>query len=419
MVLRHPIIRDLAELLDQNIDTASAPAPAFDLQKYSDKYMPIIREALGLDADDIEHVWPCTSIQMGMLSRFLRDGTTYVNHVTFQTTAQVDAAAVIRAWTSVTVDFEMLRTGFSSVDEAEFPYAMVVYSPGRHDPPVLCELRPDFDLESWREQNTTDFQKNTSRPPWAVCVQPAGNGLLMHLSILHALYDATSLAMVLSAVSSELLRHEHERPAAVAPIVSQLLALGRSSSSNGMAHEKFWNDQLAEAAFNAFPDLTPLHVVETSTRQVKLELHANFISIEEQCASHGFTLQSVGQAAWAQLLAAYLGESSVCFGVVWSGRDGFADADKAAFPCLVTLPFGVNLKDKSGADVVRLAMSFNSAARQFQFSSLANIRRWTKKDVLFDTIFAYQKFISGHSPNMFEAMDEISTDEVSGSVRKI
>jgi hypothetical protein len=126
----------------------------------------------------------------------------------------------------------------------------------------------------------------------------------------------------------------------------------------------------------------------------------------------GYSIQAVGQAAWARILSAYLGEESVCFGVVLSGRDAIPDADLVAFPCLITVPFGFTMTDKTNDALVQAAMRFNSSVRKHQLNRISDIQRWTKRDVLFDTIFAYQKTIDESAVPQWEVIEEISTDEV-------
>jgi hypothetical protein len=123
-------------------------------------------------------------------------------------------------------------------------------------------------------------------------------------------------------------------------------------------------------------------------------------------------VQAVGQAAWARILSGYLGEESVCFGVVLSGRDMTPEADRVAFPCLVTIPFGTTVTDKSNDELVQDAMLFNKSVRKHQFNRLRDIQRWTNLDVLFDTIFAYQKTSGSRLKSGWEVLEEISSDEV-------
>jgi hypothetical protein len=99
---------------------------------------------------------------------------------------------------------------------------------------------------------------------------------------------------------------------------------------------------------------------------------------------------------------------------VLSGRDVTADADRIAFPTIVTLPIAVDT-DKSTKEMLSAIMNYNASVRRYQFSPLNRIQRWVDRlnEIMFDTIFALQKLPdiitsqSGWNPT-----EEISTSEV-------
>lgn len=411
-ILQHPIIQDFAETINALDDSARPAQTTFDLQKFSTLHLSEVCEQHALQIDNVEHIWPCTPIQMGLVSRFLHDGKTYINHITYAIDKNFKPEEVAAAWANVAQDFEMLRTGFVSSDRSELPYAMVIYRSGCCDLPITFAPSTGFDLQQWRNQNTNKFHRDMLHPLWAVCLQQIDGDIRMHVSIFHGLYDATSLKIIMDTLFSRLKGHEKEQSIPIAPLVSTILEQTTSRGTSHESHEAYWTQALDGVTFNAFPDLTPLHVVEKTTCTVATSLDTDMKSVEQRCRSLGCSVQAVGQAAWARILSTYFGEDSVCFGVVLSGRDATVDADRAAFPCLVTVPFGVSLGGKTNEELTHAAMSFNSSVRCHQFSRLADIQRWTKKDALFDTIFAYQKITSHGERTSWDVVDEVSTDEV-------
>ncbi|KAK3065678.1 hypothetical protein LTR53_018151, partial [Teratosphaeriaceae sp. CCFEE 6253] len=110
--------------------------------------------------------------------------------------------------------------------------------------------------------------------------------------------------------------------------------------------------------------------------------------------SHSATAQAVGQATWACLLSAYIGEPSVTFGTVFSNRVGSA-SEATAFPSLSTVPIACST-DKTYDEIVADMVSYNASAHRHRKTPLADIQRLAgdAQRPLFDTIFVYQKPIA-------------------------
>jgi hypothetical protein len=310
-------------------------------------------------------------------------------------------------------DFEILRTGFVALDEnPRFPYAMVTYHPGSLKIPLKFVTMDAFDVETWRDESASRFRENIIDPPWAVCLQNTGGALLMHLSIFHGIYDATSLTIMMDALLCHLRKQAVTAPVSIMPVVAEIIGLTGGLELDNDIHVTYWQNTLREATFNLFPSLTPLRVLQPKTSVVTKTLGISSVDLERRCQSLGCSVQAVAQAVWARILSAYLGEDSVCFGVVLSGRDTAPSADQAVFPCLVTVPYGVTMVGKTNSALIQDAMVFNSSVRKHQFCSIGNIQRWTSRDVLFDTILAYQKTSNASREPGLPVLEEISTDEV-------
>ena len=304
----------------------------------------------------------------------------------------------------------MLRTGFVSLEGADTAYAMVVHRVQNDKLSRNVEhSHSDFDLLAWRAENVKRFHDDLLQPPWAAAIQMVDDRPMMHISIFHALYDATSLTIILDALESQL----HNRPIEQSSGVSGLLpTILESALYSDEERENFWKTALEGATHNAFPDLNPLHVSKTETQKVEHTIDVDLATIEASCRAHEFSMQAVGQSAWARVLSAYLGEAAVIIGIVLSGRDATVKAGQVAFPCLVTLPFAASLETCTNQELVQAAMSWNASVRSHQFTRLSDIKRWTSMNVMFDTIFAYQKFPSRGGQTKLEVIDEVASDEV-------
>jgi non-ribosomal peptide synthetase component F len=120
------------------------------------------------------------------------------------------------------------------------------------------------------------------------------------------------------------------------------------------------------------------------------------------------TVTAVGQAAWARILAAYVGQEIVTFGVVLSARTVLEEAQLAAFPCVRTLPLGCNV-DSTNLDLLQQIMKTSSEITEYQFTPVRQLQQWLGfgQRSLFNTIFVHQKTIyDGDEPTEMEMVDE-------------
>ena len=136
-------------------------------------------------------------------------------------------------------------------------------------------------------------------------------------------------------------------------------------------------------------------VVQFSELQSKtLDSQLRPSQVEEACKQAGATIQAFGQATWALLLAAYLGEPSVTFGTIFSTQSA-PNVDPPAFPSITTVPVVCNTNEFD-EKIIQSMVSYNGSAQRHRFASLADIQRFagSADRRLFDTVFVYQKSAS-------------------------
>ncbi|KAL5352222.1 hypothetical protein ACLOAV_002169 [Pseudogymnoascus australis] len=350
-VLIHPSIGELAGWIAAKsvhpAMTSTGEAKDFDFKTFDEQHRPRVVEelkALGVQAP-VEGVYPCTPVQSGMLAQTLRSGgVEYVNSYTLQLRADVSLERLRDAWGVVVKACPMLRAGFVGTGRG---FAVVVF-----------------------EADAAGIPDLAGRPWWLEV-----RGGVVKFTAQHALYDAQSLHQIFGDVQAVY------SGGAVPSYPSFLPLLGAILTSNEPADEErrraFWVEQ--DFAVHRFPDLTPLRVTSTKSIARTATSMMTLGEIEERCRESGVSVQAVGQAAWARLLAAYVGEGKVTFGVTLSGRGvaGGEEVGDVPFPTIVTVP---------------KVMSGIARVGEWQFTPLTDVQRWTgNQGGLFDTLFAYQK----------------------------
>lgn len=320
----------------------------------------------------------------------------------FKSSLPLEKVALKKAWWKVMAQHEMLRTGFVQLRDQEYPFAMITYHPGLELP--WYESLGDASLQFPGVQEV-QMLENLHRPPWAISLGSCEEITTINFFALHALYDAQSLAVILSDVMSVYEGRQLSEPASIAATIGPILI--ESHKEAGSAQD-FWQGIAEEFNPTKFPDLNPVRTSSKELLEVSICSSPNLGSLEGQCREVGVTLQAAGQAAWARLLSAYTGETEGVFGTVLSGRNLSASAQNAVFPCLVTIPVPFRI-DGSNRQLLERTMQRNAALVKNQFTPLTQIQRWVgRNEPLFDTLFVYQKFASssGSPVTTWEVVDD-------------
>ncbi|KAK8253573.1 hypothetical protein IWZ00DRAFT_194753 [Phyllosticta capitalensis] len=396
-VLERPSCEELGALLGSDRLHGDISEPAFDFGAFDEKHRSAICQELGIPTDQVVSVKPCTSLQSGMVSQFLHSkGKMYFNYMEYEFHG-IDAATLERAWGVLLEKHEILRSGFVQINDSQHPFGMLTYNTTAAPLPV-SRIEPDAVSSSrvmeWREASAREVLDALHKNAFRVLLVSCEGGVSMRLSILHSIYDAQSLRIILDDLSN-ITAGIDPAPARVDPVLSTIL---RSSADDSAERKRFWEEQAINLSIHPFPSMTPLRVQKDTTRVLSKVSSLKLSQLEAGCRQAGITIQAAGQGAWARLLCAYIGEEAVTFGVVFSGRTE-DEANSVAFPNITTVPLPARNLATNRA-LLEDMMAYNSAIRKHQFTPLTKIQRWTghPEEALFDTLFAYQKLSDTNAP---------------------
>lgn len=388
-VIEHPTCEGLARYIDTK-SPSSGRAAMYDLAQFETQVRPQM-SAYGIATGTVEAILPCTPLQSSMMAQFIKSGgRDYFNYVDFELEDGMAATRLAEAWHAVSATHPMLRTAILPVEHDDCAFAMLQYPQAWVDTATVVTYQNGeaFNLQSWRLEAAQAVAERSVSVLWRVAVVETRNKTRMHLAIHHALYDAQSLQLILDDLSKSILGKPLPNRArtgeSVAAILGQVTAASESSGG-------FWEKHAKRLVINSFPVLTPLQV---TTRDVLVESTTSSVALttlEGAAAKSGHTLHVVFQAAWTQVLSSYLGEDSVAFGVVLSGRNTEATRN-AVFPCITTLPV---LSTNNGSNDVLLnqLLQYNTELYKHQHQPLTRIQQWLgcPDARLFDTLLVYQK----------------------------
>ena len=389
-ILEFPTCSSLASALERNREVVSKPE--YDIAGFRARLQGQKNRSHRHIMDDDKTVLPCTPLQCSMLLEFgSSEGKNYMNFIDLlMTDTSLDACELKRAWEAVVVADPILRTGFISVDDSDTPFAMVEYSVDENSPRISL-LAPErskrFNSKKWRLDMARETLKNLETPPWKVVMRATARGTIMHLAIHHVLYDAHSVRGLLNRFRIILGGGSPPPlPSTEAVVLDLMGQAGAATQQSG-----FWESLASKVVVNRFPIMTPLRVDDSRTVVISSACSSSMDALNAAARHSGVTLQAILQAAWTRVLAAYVGEDSVVFGVVLSGRNTDITKD-ASFPCITTLPI-VARDTPSNRGLLEQMMEYNKGLQKSHHARISWIQKRLKhpEPHLFDTLLVCQK----------------------------
>ncbi|MEH2523002.1 MULTISPECIES: non-ribosomal peptide synthase/polyketide synthase [unclassified Bradyrhizobium] len=367
-------------------------------------------DRLKLEWREIEDIYPLSPMQQGMLFHAMHDGESglYVNQVAAEVRG-LDAGRLRRAWQAVSDRHAVLRTGFVWRDLSGSPQ-QIVY---RH-------AEVPFVDEDWRtraagweqpqlETALADVSRrervdgfDLSRPPLQR-VRLIRLGEDRHWLIWthhHILLDGWSSARLIA----EVMQHNGEGRL---PALQRRYRdyIGWLQSRNTDASAAFWRNAMARLDEPSFLANGPAEHADAESSghcMLALELDAALTGrLQQFAARERVTMNTLVQAAWAQLLRQHTRQSTVCFGVTVSGRPPeLAGAEDMVGLFINTLPVvdDVGPQQKVGA-WLRHLQDRNLTLREFGWTPLYEIQRLAGRPgrPLFDSILVFENYPVDHA----------------------
>lgn len=344
-----------------------------------------------IDGVAIENVLPPTPLQEAMIAEMLAsDYTRYYNFDVLSVKHDTDKLKLRDAWSQVVEASPILRTGFVEVDDptVDFTFAQVVYQ-RPHEFWSHKNTETDADFTTLLDQLRTDALKTSvSTPPFRILLVEAPRQSYLVLAIAHALYDGWSLGLLHSDVHRAYYDELERRPS-YANLLADIL------STSGKDAAGFWQDYLYDAKTGVFPRRSKgVKLGRALVQRHEQVSCASLIQLTAFAKKNNVALQTVGQAAFAMVLAFYTGSLDVTFGSVLSGREDEETA-QLMFPTMNTVPIRAILHGTCNDMLQYMQDNFRSIREWQHFPlrkalSLAGVGAG-----LFESLFIYQKSLGG------------------------
>jgi amino acid adenylation domain-containing protein/non-ribosomal peptide synthase protein (TIGR01720 family) len=410
---RRETIKQLAEAFKENLQKLIAHCRSPEARDHAASDFPLVQfdqavlQEFERSNEKIEDIYPLSPLQLGLffLKRFAPDSEEYFNQFSFRLHGPLDTEALAGAWQRVVQRHQVLRSGFHW-DGLKQPVQV-----------VHREVKIFLEQLDWRKLSPAEQQEQLG--PFLIADRQRGMNFseppLMRLTLIrladesyqfiwshhHILLDGWSLFRVLNealSIYEALLRGEElqlERPR---PYRNYIAWLQQQDMKKA---EQFWSETL-----KGFSGPAPVMLeegsgeTETESRhaehQITLpaETHA---ALKASARAQRVTVNTMLQGAWALLLSHYSGVPDVVFGGVVSGRPSeLSGAENMVGLFINTLPVRVQIApDQPVMSWLQQLQERQSIARQYDYSSLADVQRWSevkRGEVLFESVYAFENY---------------------------
>ncbi|KAL4799310.1 hypothetical protein BDV19DRAFT_385559 [Aspergillus venezuelensis] len=312
--------------------------------------------------DDVQEVLPCSPIQQGLLLSHARNPELYRNRVVWEVNSGAssdtpDIDQLRATWRMLCVRHPILRTIFVESSTTGGLAVQVVLKPtcpgvwsatfGTSKVVPLGHAQPLY------HSNT-----GMSWLPRMQVIQGPEGKLYCVLDIHHALMDAFSMNIIERDFCDFYKIHQEEHQETTNGVFNDRKWYGDYiqllPSTTPDTHLSFWKSELMGMEPCLFPQLAGQKEQESlpKLQLVHVDLGPNDAQrLRSFCMEMGVTAANVFMLAWALVLKAYTGSSSVCFGYMTAGRDLPLDGiEDIVGPFIQTLPCYLQLDPREALD---------------------------------------------------------------------
>lgn len=316
-------LHETLALLDQlksevtTSDYPLLPITQHNLQNLISKTLP----TLGIqNREQIEDIYPCSSMQEGILLSQLREPSAYMLHTIFEVKDNklgqpVDPTRLCTAWKTVVKKHSVLRTVFVDSTSKDVSFDQVVVKQLNENVVVFqCDDSKALKhVEDVRLQDTNLSRALKTPHQLTICKTSTGR-VLVKLEMNHAVIDGGSMGILLRDLS---MAYDGKLPPQPGPLFSDYIQYLRElSQAKDIAR---WKEYLRDVRPCSLPSSGNANLTR-QLQSIKMTFD-RFTELRKLCQEHSVTLANLTLSAWALVLRQFTGMDDVCFGYISAGRD--------------------------------------------------------------------------------------------------
>ncbi|KAF4471665.1 non-ribosomal peptide synthetase [Fusarium albosuccineum] len=281
----------------------------------------------------IQDIYPCTSLQQGLVSLSAKRPGDYVAQATLNISSNVDIQKFCHAWDETIRQLAILRTRIVQHDTLGLLQVVL-----EHTPTSWIETT---DLEAYLEADRRNIMAVTEpMARYALVKDKSGSCRPRYFvwTVHHALYDGWSMPLILSAVS------QAYRGQLIAPGTPFSGFVQHVQSMDQASADSYWRSNLADCNCEHFPPVSASILNQPEAEAVvRYEMERPQEGLNDE-----ITNSTLIQAAWALVLGQATSSPDVVFGQTVSGRNvPVPGINEMVGPTTATVPIRINLSSHS------------------------------------------------------------------------
>ena len=349
------------------------------------------------DLTIVESIYPCSSIQEGLLLSQTRNSDLYEDHVICQletgSQTEADTKRLADSWQKVVDRHPTLRTLFiERVGTDDGIYDQVVLKEVPSDVVLLYCDGVDDAIRVLSEHSPRDHTKE-KRPPhrFTIC-QTSDSKIFCKVEISHTIIDGQSMSVIFRDLA---LAYEGILPEGSGPLYSDYIGYLQSKPID-MGID-YWKAYLADVVPCDFPVLNDgLLPSAKQLHSLRLDFDSlQLLDLQTFCKARGFTFSNILHVAWALTLRNYTGSDDPCFGYLSSGRDAPLERlDDAVGPYINMLVCRLRITPTTRLDqILQRVQEDYIESFPYHHTSLAEVQHALRLSgtPLFNTSLSYRK----------------------------
>ena len=352
----------------------------------------------------IEDCYPLAPIQQGFLfhTLYTPDDGLYVTQICCRIQGDLDVAALRQTWQLISDRHPILRTAFvweELPQPLQVVYETVAVPWQMHDWRSRSPSAQQAELAALQQRDrTAGFPPHQAPLMRPILIQLTDDTFDIIWSCHHMLLDGWSMPMVIQEIFTLYEGLRQGQPPALESRRPYRDYIAWLADQDLAAATEFWTTLLCgfrsptPLGYQRVAGLSPQHEIQGLTVEASLAA-----AIQMLAQRYHLTLNTLVQGVWAVMLGHIGGETDVIFGATTAGRPPtLPGADRMIGLFINTLPVRVQLLAESPlSDWLQTIQTQQSQARQYEYSPLNQIQRWSEVPSgtpLFESLIVFENY---------------------------
>jgi aryl carrier-like protein len=365
-VFKNPKLSDMAMLCDQSGNTCVSSVEKLSMiQDVASPELLLneLAERCDVQPSEIEDVYPCSSLQEGLVTSSLRQAGAYVATNVFELPESIDIERFKLSMQRTVNSVDILRSRI--VNAQSLKSYQVVLQPQ----PIAWNYSESLE-DSKNIANNVPGKNGGMLAQYTIVNSEASGSRYFVWTLHHALYDAWSLPAIMKLVSRFYYENCAEVSVASVPFANFVKYL---EDTDIKASGEFWKAKFRGASSTHFPTVASSSV----TNEPSNTSSRHSIYYEKGRLGMDITIPTILRAAWALVVGSQTGSDDIIYGETLSGRDislpGIGDI---LGPTLTTVPTRVEIdRDATIGHFLKNLHEKATEVIPYQHTGLQNIKR--------------------------------------------